>query len=156
MRRLPLYVWPAVLAVAFGAWTWPQVAWRIGAQPTTLVARRIRPGGPRRSAVASAWRITDASAVRMLYADVETLPTAPPGPYACPADIGATWVLRFLRGGRTFLTARLDATGCGNAVLSPARQPARWTATGDGPAFWRDLGYGLHLSPPAVRGVPGG
>ncbi len=70
-----------------------------------------------------------------------TLPRLPAGPFACPADTGTVYLLRFSTRGRRFPTVTAEATGC---EIVHGLGAARWTPTT--PGFWYTLGkvMGIH------------
>jgi hypothetical protein len=71
------------------------------------------------------------------------LPRLPAGPFACPADTGTVYLLRFSSRGRRFPTVTAEATGC---EIVHGLGAARWTPTT--PGFWYTLGKVMGIQDP--------
>jgi hypothetical protein len=90
--------------------------------------------------------LTDASLVHQLYTTVVALPLQPPV-IACTNDLGPSYTLTFLRGGKTLLTATAQRYGCGVISLMGQKQDRLANQ-----AFWSQLDQAIYqASPPASQ-----
>ncbi|HUK67765.1 MAG TPA: hypothetical protein VLW50_03255 [Streptosporangiaceae bacterium] len=78
------------------------------------------------------------------------LPHFPAGSFACPADTGTVYALRFSARGRRLPTVAAQATGC--EVVRGLGAP-RWTSTT--PGFWYTLGEVMGVRNPGRTAFAG-
>jgi hypothetical protein len=89
--------------------------------------------------------LTDVSLVRQLYTTVVGLSLLPQNA-ACTADLGPSYTLTFLQGGKTLTTATAQHYGCGRVSLAGEKQDRR--ANQD---FWSQLNQAIFQATPVAR-----
>ena len=89
--------------------------------------------------------LTDVSLVRQLYTTLVALPTLPQNS-ACTQELGLSYTLTFLQGGKTLKTATAQHYGCGRVSLAGENQDRR--ANQD---LWWQLNQAIYQAMPVAR-----
>ncbi len=95
-----------------------RVVFMLSTRPPNLHVREVLPAG---------FSIRDQATVRQLATLLCALPTVPPGRMMCPNDMGASYRLFFVAGGRSLPVVTIEMSGCRVVTgLGPARS---WSAS---------------------------
>ncbi len=89
--------------------------------------------------------LTDVSLVRQLYTTVVALSPLPQNS-ACTQELGPSYTLTFLQGGKTLTTATAQRYGCGRVSLAGEKQDRQ--ANQD---FWSQLNQAIYQATPVAR-----
>lgn len=89
--------------------------------------------------------LTDVSLVRQLYTTVVALPPLPQN-MACTDELGLSYTLTFLQGGKTLTTATAQRYGCRRVSLAGETQDR-----GANQAFWSQLDQAIYQATPVAR-----
>lgn len=89
--------------------------------------------------------LTDVSLVRQLYTTVIALPPMPQN-LACTDELGPSYTLTFLQGGKTLTTATAQRYGCRPVSLAGEKQDRQANQ-----AFWSQLDQAIYQATPVAR-----
>jgi hypothetical protein len=114
-----------------------RMTFMLSTRPPSQHLREVLPAG---------FTVKDRATVRQLAALLCALPAVPPGQLACPNDMGASYRLYFVAGGREFGVVTVEVSGC--RVVTGLGPPRSWsTSTALGQALSQHFGIHFPLGP---------
>jgi hypothetical protein len=104
------------------------------------------PGQHLREVLPAGFTIKDRATVRQLATLLCALPAVPPGQMTCPNDMGASYRMFFVAGGRGFGVVTVEVSGC--RVVTGLGPPRSWsTSTALEQALSQHFGIHFPLGP---------
>ena len=114
-----------------------RMTFMLSTRPLSQHVREVLPAG---------FTIKNRATVRQVATLLCALPAVPPGQLACPNDMGASYRLYFVAGGREFGVVTVEVSGC--RVVTGLGPPRSWsTSTALGQALSQHFGIHFPLGP---------
>ena len=114
-----------------------RMTFMLSTRPPSQHLREVLPAG---------FTIKDRATVRQLATLLCALPAVPPGQMTCPNDMGASYRMYFVAGGREFGVVTVEVSGC--RVVTGLGPPRSWsTSTALGQALSQHFGIHSPLEP---------
>ena len=115
----------------------PRMTFMLSTRPPSQHLREVLPAG---------FTIRDRATVRQLATLLCALPAVPPGQMTCPNDMGASYRMFFVAGGRGFGVVTVEVSGC--RVVTGLGPPRSWsTSTALEQALSQHFGIHFPLGP---------